>query len=124
MTNELVLNDALRMTADFMKSRRTELGLTQDELADACGISRITISRFEQGKYWLNLKQYFKICGKLHLIPTIVGIESTDQAAVDMRLNWQIQSKALTLAEALEIRRKGIEALEIAEQEARDKANE
>ena len=38
------------MNINLMKKRRKELGLTQQELADKCGLSRVSISNYESGK--------------------------------------------------------------------------
>ena len=37
--------------ANSLKDRRTELGLTQGELADLCGVSRKTVNTVENGVF-------------------------------------------------------------------------
>lgn len=39
------------MNIDLMKERRRELGMTQQELADACGLSKNTVYNYENGKF-------------------------------------------------------------------------
>lgn len=38
------------MTADELKARRKELGLSQTKLAEAIGVTQHTVSRWEEGK--------------------------------------------------------------------------
>lgn len=38
------------MNTSLMKNRRKELGMTQQDLADKCGLSRVSISNYESGK--------------------------------------------------------------------------
>ena len=38
------------MNIELMKKRRKELGMTQQDLADKCGLSRVSISNYESGK--------------------------------------------------------------------------
>jgi transcriptional regulator with XRE-family HTH domain len=45
-----VAADALRRFADLIRGTRESLGWTQDELAEASGVSRPTINRYETGK--------------------------------------------------------------------------
>ena len=34
----------------FLRDRRLQLGLTQQQVADACGVSKVTVSKWESGK--------------------------------------------------------------------------
>ena len=38
------------MNIELMKNRRKELGMTQQELAEKCALSRVSISNYEMGK--------------------------------------------------------------------------
>lgn len=38
------------MNTELMKNKRKELGMTQQDLADRCGLSRVSISNYESGK--------------------------------------------------------------------------
>lgn len=39
------------MNFELMKNKRKELGMTQQELADKCGLSKTTIFNYESGKF-------------------------------------------------------------------------
>jgi transcriptional regulator with XRE-family HTH domain len=67
--NEKTLNEARNLIAGFLKDRRLELGLSQQDLADKTGMARETINRMEAGKFWLGMKQYLLICEALELSP-------------------------------------------------------
>jgi transcriptional regulator with XRE-family HTH domain len=55
--NIKVLDEAGNYIAGFIRLRREELQMTQQELADKCGIGVRTVVRLESGKFWLNVKQ-------------------------------------------------------------------
>lgn len=57
-----VLNEARRLIAGFIKSRREELGLTQQELADKAGLGWATVQRTEAGKFIPDGKSLLKLC--------------------------------------------------------------
>lgn len=65
--NEKVLIKARELTAGFLKSRREELGLSQEQLAEKCGWHQSTIGRIESSKFFLNTKQLWIICNALDL---------------------------------------------------------
>lgn len=66
--NKKVL-DRRTLIAGFLKDRRIELGMTQEELAEKTGMARATINRMEQGLFWLGMKQYLLICEALEISP-------------------------------------------------------
>lgn len=66
--NKKVL-DRRNLIAGFLKDRRLELGITQEELAEKTGMARATINRMEQGLFWLGMKQYLLICEALEISP-------------------------------------------------------
>lgn len=86
--NEKVLLEARLLISGFLKSRRKELGITQEQLADLSGMGIATIKRFESGKFWLNMKQYLILCHHLKCYPFIEEVESEKQLAVMMRERW------------------------------------
>ncbi|NDC40425.1 MAG: helix-turn-helix domain-containing protein [Chitinophagia bacterium] len=83
--NEDVLLEARRLLSDFLKKRRVEMGVTQQQLADMSGMGIATIRRFEGGKFWLNLKQYLVLCHYLNCYPFLAEKESDYPLAKQMR---------------------------------------
>ena len=83
--NELILQEARQLISGFLKNRRTELGMSQDKLAELSGMGIATIRRFESGKFWLNLKQYLILCHHLKCYPLLVESDSEHPLAKDMR---------------------------------------
>lgn len=86
--NEKVLLSAREMISGFLRNRREELGITQQELADNSGMGIATIKRFESGKFWLNLKQYLILCHYLKCYPFLVEMEGKDEFSKIMRERW------------------------------------
>lgn len=87
--NEKVLLEARNLISGFLKNRREELGITQQQLADMSGMGIATIKRFESGKFWLNLKQYLILCHHLKCYPFVEEVESTKELATMMRNRWK-----------------------------------
>jgi transcriptional regulator with XRE-family HTH domain len=86
--NEKVLLEARKMIAGFIKNRRNELEITQQELADKCGVGVNTIRRMEDARFWPNLKQMLTICNALDLFFFVEEKESTKPLATSMRERW------------------------------------
>jgi transcriptional regulator with XRE-family HTH domain len=103
---EKTLEAARDMIAGFLKNRRLELGLTQAEVADRAGVARKTINAMEAGLFWLGMKQYLLICEALHLFPAITEMEADDTIANALRENWKAKPKAMTIEEALDMKKK------------------
>lgn len=87
--NEKILLEARELISGFLKSRREELGIPIEQLADQSGMGIATIKRFESGKFWLNLKQYLILCHYLKCYPFIEEVESGKEFAKMMRKRWQ-----------------------------------
>jgi len=83
--NENVLLEARQLISGFLKNRRVELEMTQDQLAVLSGMGIATIKRFESGKFWLNLKQYLILCHHLKCYPFLAESDSEYPLAKDMR---------------------------------------
>ena len=64
MTEEK-LYDTRREIANFLKLRRKQLGITQQQLADLCGVNIITVIRTEGAKFFLSTKQLILFCEAL-----------------------------------------------------------
>lgn len=88
--NENTLLEARSIIASFLKQRREELGMSQQQLADACGFDVGTISRMERALYWLGMKQYLIICHHLSLFPLVATLEEDSDIADTLRQNWVI----------------------------------
>lgn len=101
---EKVLREARLLIAGFLKNRRIELGLSQQDLADRTGMARATINRMEQGLFWLGMKQYLLVCEALHLFPAIAAFEEESDIAEMMRKNWTAKPRAMTIDEALQLK--------------------
>lgn len=106
MANENVLNEARTIIAGFLKNRRIELKLSQQDLADKVGMARETINRMEAGRFWLGMKQYLQICEALHLSPCISEMESETEIAEALRSNWKPNPKAMTIEDAIKLKGK------------------
>ena len=61
-----VLQEAGKLIASFLKERRIELGLSCDDLAKLCGVSRATIWRVEENKFLPHLELFLKITHHLN----------------------------------------------------------
>jgi len=73
--NEKVLTEARTLISGFLKQRRQELAITQEQLAELSGMGIATIKRFESGKFWLNLKQYLILCHHLKCYSFLETVE-------------------------------------------------
>lgn len=97
--NEQVLLEARNIIAGFLKNRRIQLGISQQELADKCGMARETISRMEAGKFWLGMKQYLLLCEALNCFPVIAEMEAYLPIAEQLRSNW-VSSPSISIEKA------------------------
>lgn len=52
--------------------KRKELGLTEQELADALHINRTMISRIEHGKSSISIEHVIPLCRKLQITPNVL----------------------------------------------------
>jgi transcriptional regulator with XRE-family HTH domain len=89
MMNEKVLIEARKLISGFLKNRREELNISQQQLADMSGMGIATIKRFESGRFWLNLKQYLLLCHYLRCYPFLSEMEGKDEFAKIMRERWK-----------------------------------
>jgi transcriptional regulator with XRE-family HTH domain len=103
--NEKVLHEARTMIAGFFKSRREDLGLSLDDMAERTGFQPNTIRNMEEGRFWLSLKQYLIICAALHLFPTVATYEGKGEISEAMRKTWtEKQESDMTIEEALKLK--------------------
>lgn len=47
----------MKSLAEFVKERRKEVGLTQEEFADRAGVALTVVRKIEQGKTKLNMEK-------------------------------------------------------------------
>lgn len=85
---EEVLLEARKLISGFLKSRREELGYSQQHLADLTGMGVATIRRFESGRFWLNMKQYLMLCHHLKCYPFLATLEGDEEFSKMMRERW------------------------------------
>lgn len=96
-----------------LKIRRKTLGLSAQELAEAAGISRVTLHRVEAGESGVTLGSFFSVAAALGETIGILGSPSQfplpDQISLRdfpqlKRLSWQLaESTVLTPIEAWDI---------------------
>jgi len=103
---EKQLNESRKKIAGFLKKRREELGITQAVISEKTGLGIQTIKRMEDAKFWPGLKQYLIVCEALHLFPAIAEMEADEPIAEALRQNWTAKPKAMTIAEAIELKSK------------------
>ncbi len=58
----------MKSLAEFVKERRKEVGLTQEEFADRAGVALTVVRKIEQGKTKLNME-------KVNLVLAMFGHE-------------------------------------------------
>ena len=56
--------------ADNIRAARKALKMSQDELADAIGANRVTISRYETGSYLPSVPALERLAEALHMTPS------------------------------------------------------
>ena len=63
------LNADLVETGERIRERRVLLGISQETLAEAVGVTRNSISRYENGQTEMKLDVLYKICDFLKITP-------------------------------------------------------
>lgn len=69
------------MNIELMKKKRKELGLTQNELAEKCGVSKNTIYNYENGKSEPN-KETLNILAEIFNVPVLELILNDDKGKI------------------------------------------
>ena len=86
--NENDLNQERKLISGFIRKRREDLKITQEQLAEKTGLGIATIKRFEAGKFWLRLNTFLVICYALDMFFFIAEKDSNEDIAVLMRDRW------------------------------------
>lgn len=64
--------------SDFVKTKRKQLGLTQEELAEKAGVALTVIRKIEQGKENLSLSKVNQV---LHMFGHVIGPMNKNHAS-------------------------------------------
>ena len=63
------ISPAIRVFGERVRARRNELGLSQEALADACGLHWTFVGQVERGRRNLSLHNILKIAAGLQIDP-------------------------------------------------------
>ncbi len=88
-----VLDEAGKLIASFLKDRRIELNISQEELATLCGVQRQTIQKIEYGKFLPNLELFLKLAHHLKCYFFLEAKDGEGESAKMMRERWGKMSK-------------------------------
>lgn len=74
------MNEPLKEIADRVATRRTELELTQEQLAKIIGLQRTSVANIEAGRQNLTIKTLLALCAALEITPSELfdGIQMSD----------------------------------------------
>ena len=85
------LNADLVETGERIRERRVLLGISQETLAEAVGVTRNSISRYENGQTEMKLDVMYKICDFLKITPSDISPsrfrEVSEVSEVDEEIN-------------------------------------
>ena len=80
------------MNIELLKRQRKKLQLTQQQLADKCNLSRVTISNYESGKAEPT-KENIEILSKVLKVPELLLLANPDKKLILMIKNLAEQLK-------------------------------
>lgn len=86
--NKKILSEARKLIAGFLKNRREELGMTQSDLAEICGVKWETISRIENGKFMPNLDLFLILTHHLNCYFFLESKDGDTDNVKAMRERW------------------------------------
>lgn len=72
------------MNIDLMRKRREELGITQQDLADKCELSRVSISNYESGKTVPDKENLMILANVLDVDPIDLACNAVEEINVDL----------------------------------------
>ena len=87
MASEISI-EARKMITSFCKSRREELGISQEHLAHLVGVTKCTIYRFEHGKFPPSFDMVLDIMRHLELFFFVSEKEDGSEWSELMRNRW------------------------------------
>ena len=70
---KIYFNADLVETGERIRERRVFLGISQETLAEAVGVTRNSISRYENGQTEMKLDVLYKICDFLKITPSDIS---------------------------------------------------
>lgn len=82
------LSEARKLIAGFLKNRREELNISEQQLADLCQVNRSTINRLENGKFLPNMELFLTLTHHLNCHFFLAEKEGEKPDAVWMRERW------------------------------------
>lgn len=74
------MSDDFRQISRAVIARRSELGLSRQEAAERCGVSKSAIARIESGQSGISLNTALSICSGLGLRLFAVPVLNEDEA--------------------------------------------
>ncbi len=77
MLNIVTIKDVKVRIGEWIRSKRREYGLSQEELARELGMSRVTIQQLESGKN-VTLDTLLKVASRFDSLPAIDGFFKVD----------------------------------------------
>lgn len=81
-------------TGEKIRTRRMQLGLTTQKLADACGVNKSTVSRWETGETGkINLGMLIILAKALYLQPIQLLSDDSEQLVTEETMMEQIVVK-------------------------------
>jgi transcriptional regulator with XRE-family HTH domain len=86
---EAIRQSVIDAFATFVIERRTDLGMTQEDLASAAQLGIATIKRFESRKFMPDGKTLLKIAGALNCYLFMSPKEGEDKLTIAMRDRWR-----------------------------------
>ena len=84
----------MRTLAENIKSLREELQMTQDQLAEAAEINRVTIAKYEAGRVIPGAKVLSRLASALGVSPNRLLENGSDDMTDDEREMWELREAA------------------------------
>lgn len=93
-------------TGAIVRGRRRVLRISQEALAEACGVSFQQIQKYENGANRISISRLFQIakrleCSPADLLPTGAEVQLARQADKDPASEWLMGRMAFDLAQAM-----------------------